>query len=96
MVDVEEGEAHEGDCLRVGNFLPSSRRSVQRRKYNNKKKQVSLRDAIKMGVTGKRPRDSTPQKPPNKKNFSATTTEELVEGEMELEDLDHEIAQISN
>lgn len=96
MVDVEEGEAHEGDCLRVGNFLPSSRRSVQRRKYNNKKKQVSLREAIKMGVTGKRPRDLTPQKPPNKKNYTSTSTDELEEGEMELDDLDQVIAEITS
>ena len=96
MVDVEEGEAHEGDCLRVGNFLPSSRRSVQRRKYNNKKKQVSLREAIKMGVTGKRPRDLTPQKPPNKKNYTSTSTDEPEEGEMELDDLDQVIAEITS
>jgi hypothetical protein len=68
MEDAEEDEdgklTHKGDCLRVGNIIPSSRRTTQRSKYQAKnKKQVSLRDAVKMGGVGKLKRPfSTPTK----------------------------------
>jgi hypothetical protein len=58
---LQEDEEHE--CVHTGNFVPSSRKRSERKKYRAKK--VNLRDAAK----GKRPRpttDASPSKAPNK------------------------------
>ena len=87
-VNAEEDEdgkiTHKGDCPRVGNFAPSSRKTTQRRKYQAKnKQQVSLRDAVKMGGVGKLKRPfSTPSKqmPVNKKGKGDEEGDNLAMG----------------
>jgi hypothetical protein len=88
-------EHDEHVCLDAGNFIPSTRKTVERQKMRAKKKKVSLREAIAMGGVvqsngaHKRHMDNSPIKPPSKKHAEATTSSD--QGKSLDQDFDQEV-----
>ena len=92
LTGTDPNEEH--DCIHSGNFIPSTRKKVERQKYRAKKKKVSLRDAVALAQgSQKRQREFTPKNSNAKPRHEteAASSGECPAGELEKMALDIEV-----